>query len=179
MGSGRSRCVGAFILKEQSSIVILACTEIFLREIRMVRERYWLLSAIAGLALSAIGSFLPGGQTRWIPGVYTALGTLSGFELFWGILALLGCVVGGASPFLYKMGHKMLWSAVMLSGGLLTLICSLTWILVPGTLAPGGGLIWTVLYGAYICLIGSILTSVTLINVTLFTIRPIVRPRQS
>lgn len=81
-----------------------------------------------------------------------------------GGFALVGCVVDGASFFIYKTGHKTLWCAATLLGGLITLICSLTWILVPGILAAKGGFTWTVLAGAYVCCIGSVLTSVTAIT---------------
>jgi len=134
----------------------------------MTNERIWLLMGVTGFFLSILGVFLPWGQPERIPRVYAILSVLLGFELFTGTFALLGCGVSGVSLFFFRIGRKMLWSAVMLLGGIITFVCSLTWILIPGILATGGGLTYRVFFGAYICFTGSILTSTTAILYPLY-----------
>ncbi len=127
-------------------------------------ERIWLLMAIIGLFLSIVGVFLPWSEQGPHLRTFTPdlLHTVYGYELFLGMYALVGCAIGGASIVFFKIGLRMLWCSVMLVGGLITLVCSLVWILVPGAVASS-----TFIYmiprgsinGVHICLIGSILTS--------------------
>lgn len=134
----------------------------------MTSERIWLLIGVTGFFLSILGVFLPWGQPGAYAYAYGFLRTLLGLELVVGTFALVGSVVNGASLFFFRLGHKMVWCAVMLLGGLITLVSSLTWILIPGILAPVGYTTYTVLFGTYICFTGSVLTSTAAILYPLY-----------
>jgi len=89
-----------------------------------------------------------------------------------GTIALGGIVLTGVSLLLHR--RKQGWSRIlMLSGGLVTLLSSLAWILSPKALAwrwdwmQGYGIVLTTshgpsyeaLFGGYITFVGSVLTS--------------------
>ena len=127
-------------------------------------ERIWLFVAVTGLFLSIVGVFLPWSEQGPHLRTFTPdlLHTVYGYELFLGIYALVGCAIDGASILFFKIGLKRLWCSVMLVGGLITLVCSLTWILAPGAVASSSfiyGIPAGSINGVHICLIGSILTS--------------------
>jgi hypothetical protein len=87
---------------------------------------------------------------------------LFGVELWIGWVALAGCAITTTS-FFFRLKNAKLWRKLVLSGGLLTLVSTLTCIVFPDFMASSfeklGYISYRVLFGAYVTLIGSILTS--------------------
>lgn len=117
------------------------------------------LASLIGLVLSLCGLFLPWGERKWIPWIMGP-DYLLGVELTLGQIALIGCIVTGVSLAYHILRNQRHTLTFALLGGLITLVCSLTWIIKPGALIYSG---WSVyyeaLYGAYATLIGSVLVS--------------------
>lgn len=124
----------------------------------MPPKKISILVSVTGFVLSVSGLFLPWGEREWPPGVMARPNYLLGIELTLGQFALIGCVVTAVSLLLFRIRNQKYSIAFALLGGLITMLCSLAWILNPGALALSGWPPYRVLYGAYVSLIGSILT---------------------
>lgn len=118
------------------------------------------LASLIGLVLSLCGLFLPWAERKWIPWIMGS-DYLLGVELTLGQIALVGCIVTAVSlayHILRNQRHSLIFA---LLGGLITVFCSLTWIISPGALVfSGWPVYYEALYGAYATLIGSVLVSI-------------------
>jgi hypothetical protein len=100
-------------------------------------------------------------KTGWIPGVM-GLGSncLLGVELAVGQIALIGSLVVFISLLFYVIRRQKYSLFFTLFGGLVTMFCSLVWIMSPGVLILSRmAVYYTVIYGTYVALSGSVLTS--------------------
>jgi len=118
------------------------------------------LASVIGLIFSISGLFLPWAKREWIPGIMVGSDCLLGVELALGQFALIGCVVTTISLLRYRIRNQRYSLIFVLLGGLITMFCSLAWIINPGVLTPSGWPVsYRVLYGTYISLIGGIVIS--------------------
>jgi hypothetical protein len=126
----------------------------------MSRDRALIVVNVIGLLLSVCGLFLPWGTREWPLGAMGGWGYKFGVELVLGKLALAGCIV--TAVFMpIRIKRKYPYSlGIMLSGGLVTMLCSLIWIAYPGTLEISGLPPFKALYGAYVSSTGAFITSI-------------------
>jgi len=145
-------------------------------------KRISFFGSVIGLILSISGLFLPWGKEEWGSGLGARGDYFLGIELLPGTFALVGCAVTAVFLLLYMRKNKRYLFVLVLLGGLMTIFSSLAWIVNPNDLAwhwewhqeygiiliISLGISYKVLYGAYISLIGSVLTSSSA-NFQLFT----------
>lgn len=117
------------------------------------------LASFIGLVLNLGGLFLPWGERKWILGIMGS-DYFTGVKLTLGQIALVGCIVTAVSLSYHILRNQRYSLIFALLGELVTLICSLTWIINPGALIfSGWPVYYEALYGAYVTFIGSILVS--------------------
>lgn len=139
----------------------------------MRNERILTFTVFIGLFLSISGVFLPWGKEEWGPWYTADPRYLAGVLLLLGTIAMIGDVAAAVFMVLHLKRKQRYWLVSVFSGGLIALFCSLAWISNPDALKwywdwrQGYGLCLTisspsykVLYGAYISLAGSIVTSI-------------------
>lgn len=117
------------------------------------------IACLIGLVLSLCGLFLPWGERTWKPWIMGP-DDLLGIELMVGRIAFVGCIVTDVSllyHILRDQRHSLIFA---LSGGLIMIFCSSTWIIDPGVLVFSSlPVYYKALYGTYVTLIGSVLVS--------------------
>ena len=141
----------------------------------MTSHRTSLILNALGLVLSMGGLFLPWGGQYWPYGIMSVstssffgpeflANSFIGFELLAAEIAFVGCVFTAVS-LVRKEGSQGRYLDLRLTGGLITLLSSLLWILFTNAFPVGiftpnflSDLPWTALYGAYISLAGAVIT---------------------
>jgi hypothetical protein len=126
----------------------------------MNRARISIIVDLVGSVSSICGLFLPWGTREWPPGTMSAPAYPLGIELALGKLALIGCIAT-VCFLLVDIKRKSRYSrAFRLSGSLVTVFCALIWIAFPGALYISGWPLFKALYGAYVSLLGALVTSI-------------------
>jgi len=131
------------------------------------QERILSLQFTAGVVLVFLSLLLPWG-VAWLPPHRAGWSqTLLGVELSFGKFALVGNVISAVALIFYRRKSRKYALVLAFLGQLAVSFFSLTWIANHDKPSwpweAGRGIAYEALYGAYICLIGSVTTLATVI----------------
>jgi len=147
------------------------------RKIILNREGVLTWSVFLGVFLSIVGVFLPWGKETHPPGRFGRYDGLLGVQLLPGTIVLIGSAFTAVFFLLHVKTTLRVFGALALLFGIITVFCTLTWVLIPDsvgwywgwwryglTLIISGEPMYMVLYGAYISFTGSFLTLASMIS---------------